>query len=668
MTRYKYLVDYLNHHSRLYHTFDEPTISNTEYDALYSELRSMEEKDSSIILSNSPTQRVGDVKAKGFKVIKHIVPMLSIYTETNSTQVGIENFFERLSSCGIDPNKQEYIAEVKYDGLAINLKYENGFLVTAATRGDGMEGEDVTNNVFTIAEIPKQITYDKPLEVRGEIMMKKSDFEAYNAEQAKVGGKLLTNPRNAAAGAMRNLNVNETKKRKLTFVCYGLGFTTEKFSTYMEQRAWLTTLGFPSFFIETGTNADELFKAYKTILDARSDIPFEIDGVVYKINDMALQAELGFVSREPRWAMAHKFIPQDAMTDLIDIVVQVGRTGKQTPVAKLAPVFVGGTTISNVTLSNDNEIKRKDIRIGDKVIVRRAGDVIPEIVGPVLSYRNPNSVVFSFTDEKHSKCPACGSLLERGDDQADYYCKATLTCPAQIKNSIVHFASKKALDIDGMGPKVVSALIDNKIIEHVCDIYSIKASDIVGMAMEGGSTMQLLSASNLIAAIEASKTTTQTRLLIGLGIRHANEGTSKRLVQHFGNIDAIKNASLKEFLAVRDIGTVVASSLFDFFNDPHKRSVFDKLLGSGFVFKDLEGGTTDNRFKEQTFVITGSFANFSRDQLKATIELFGGSTSNSVSVKTNYLLCGEAAGSKLKDAQSKGVKIISIDDFVKLVK
>ena len=691
-----------------YYVLDQPSVPDAQYDKAFFELQALEQAYPEILSPDSPTQRVGGAVLDSFQSVRHQVPMLSIRTETDNEASGALNFDARIRrELQLDENAAaiEYVCELKFDGLAINLRYEEGVLVQAATRGDGEQGEEVTANMRTVSSIPLRLMGKVPpvLEVRGEVYMSRSDFEALNQRQREKialgakGERTFVNPRNAAAGAVRQLDSKIAASRKLSFFAYGLGEISANHSSYHFQTHYdllmqLKEWGFPvAHQTRLAQGGQELVAFHTDIATQRDALPFDIDGVVYKVNSLALQQQLGFVSREPRWAVAHKYPAQEQITTVIAIDVQVGRTGKLTPVAKLEPVFVGGVTVTNATLHNEDEARRKDVRVGDQVIVRRAGDVIPEIVGVYglvaeqelalsatqLAVQNQDkdlSISAVASDESNGKslqqalkargeaftmpknCPVCDSVCVREEGEADYRCTGGLFCPAQRKQAILHFAQRRAVEVDGLGDKLVEQLVDAGIISTLPDLYHLDMQKLANL-----DRMAEKSAQNIIDALIASKKTTLPRFLFGLGIRHAGESTAKALAKHFGSLDAIMNASEAQLLEVADIGPIVASSIRLFFDQAHNREVVQQLKDCGFEWPEGQALNADQGPRPllgQTFVITGTLPSLSRDEAKDLIEAAGGKVSGSVSKKTNFLLAGTEAGSKLDKAISLGVTVI----------
>ena len=658
----------LHAHAHRYYVLDDPQIPDAEYDRLFNELQALELANPALQSPDSPTQRVGGKPLAHFASVRHKVPMLSIRTETDTEATGAQNFDTRvrkeLGLTEADPSV-EYVAELKFDGLAMSLRYEAGLLVQAATRGDGETGEDVTQNIRTINQIPLRLPAAAPavLEVRGEVYMRRADFEALNERQrAKIaqgikGEKTFVNPRNAAAGAVRQLDPSIAAQRPLSFFAYGLGEVTAQeeggldFTTHFAMLQTLASWGFPvARQVERAHGAIELIAYHRRMGASRDQLPFDIDGVVYKVNGLNLQRQLGFVTREPRWAVAHKYPAQEQLTTVLSIDVQVGRTGKLTPVAKLAPVFVGGVTVTNATLHNEDEARRKDVRVGDTVVVRRAGDVIPEVVSVLLEKRIEDALQFTMPHQ----CPVCGSVAIREEGEADYRCTGGLFCGAQRKEAILHFAHRRAVEVDGLGDKLVEQLVDSNIIRTLPDLYKLGL-----VALSGLDRMADKSAANLLEALEKSKQTTLARFVFGLGIRHVGEATAKELARHFGKLDAIMDATEEALLQVNDVGPIVASSLRTFFNQPHNREVVEQLRACGVTW--LEGEPAPRAFMPlsgKTFVITGTLPNLSRDDAKDQVEAAGGKVAGSVSKKTDYVVAGADAGSKLLKAQALGLTVI----------
>jgi DNA ligase (NAD+) len=658
----------LHHHAHAYYTLDTPDIPDAEYDRLFRELQALELAHPELLTSDSPTQRVGGAVLDAFAQVTHRVPMLSIRTETDTEASGAEAFDARIRKelgLGESAPPVDYVGELKFDGLAMSLRYEDGLLVQAATRGDGETGEDVTTNIRTIGQIPLRLPTHAPsvLEVRGEVYMRRDDFETLNERQRQriaagtKGEKTFVNPRNAAAGAVRQLDSGIAAERPLSFFAYGLGDITpaneggpqwtSHFDMLMQLKAW----GFPvAEQTACVQGAAGLVAFHQRVAAERDALPYDIDGVVYKVNDLSLQAGLGFVTREPRWAVAHKYPAQEEMTTVLAIDVQVGRTGKLTPVAKLAPVFVGGVTVTNATLHNELEARRKDVRVGDTVIVRRAGDVIPEVVSVVLDRRPLDAP--QFTMMMH--CPVCGSLAEREEGEADHRCTGGLFCSAQRKQAIWHFAHRRAMDVDGLGDKLVDQLVDTAQVNTLADLYHLKLDRLANM-----DRMAEKSAVNLLEALEKSKTTTLGRFLFSLGIRHVGEATAKELARHFGQLDAIMAASEDALLQVTDVGPVVAHSIRTFFDQPHNREVVQALRDAGVTWPEGEAlAPTEMPLAGITVVLTGTLLSMGRDEAKEKLEALGAKVAGSVSKKTHYVVAGAESGSKLDKAQALGVPVL----------
>ena len=667
----------LHHHGHQYYVLDAPTIPDAEYDRLFKELQAIEAAHPELLTPDSPTQRVGGKPLDSFASVKHVVPMLSIRTETDTEASGAEAFDTRIrKELGLteaDP-LVDYVAELKFDGLAMSLRYENGVLVQAATRGDGETGEDVTQNIRTIGQIPLRLSHDAPkvLEVRGEVYMARGDFEALNERQreriaaGEKGEKTFVNPRNAAAGAVRQLDPTIAAQRPLSFFAYGLGDITPaeeggpSFSTHFDLLMTLKKWGFPvAEQTACVQGAAGLVAFHQRIGQARDALPYDIDGVVYKVNSLAAQRQLGFVTREPRWAVAHKYPAQEQLTTVQAIEVQVGRTGKLTPVAKLAPVFVGGVTVTNATLHNEDEARRKDVRVGDTVVVRRAGDVIPEVVSVIVEKRLHESQIFTMPHI----CPVCGSAAVREEGEADYRCTGGLFCSAQRKQAILHFAHRRAVEIEDLGDKLVDQLVDAGVVKTLPDLYRMGFTALVTLER-----MAEKSANNVLASIEKSKQTTLPRFLFGLGIRHVGEATAKELARHFGKMDAIMDATLDQLLQVADVGPIVAQSLRTFFDQPHNREVVEQLRACGVTW--TEGEPTAGAslpLAGQTFVLTGTLPTLSRDQAKDMLEALGAKVAGSVSKKTHCVVAGAEAGSKLDKAQELGIKVLDEAGLLALV-
>jgi DNA ligase (NAD+) len=658
--RAAWLREQLHHHAHLYYVLDAPQIPDAEYDRMFQELQALEAAHPELLSPDSPTQRVLGKVLDGFQPVRHAVPMLSIRTETDTEPTGAANFDARvrreLKLTEADP-PIEYQAELKFDGLAINLRYEQGVLVQAATRGDGEVGEDVTQNIRTINQIPLRLDGAAPevLEVRGEVYMRRDAFDRLNERQRELGEKTFVNPRNAAAGAVRQLDPGIAAKRPLSFFAYGWGEVVGWPDQPPMQAGVLDALeafGLPvNHERAVVLGAEGLIDFHRRIGERRDQLPFDIDGVVYKVNRLDLQKQLGFVTREPRWAVAHKYPAQEQMTTVQGIDIQVGRTGKLTPVAKLAPVFVGGVTVTNATLHNLFELRRKRVRLGDRVIVRRAGDVIPEVVGVVPTPRE--GYVPNFRMPR--ACPVCGSAVVRERGEVNHRCSGGLFCAAQRKQALLHFAQRRAMDIEGLGDKLVEQLVDGELIRTLPELYKLGVAKLAAL-----DRMADKSAQNLVEALEKSKQTTLPRFLFGLGIRHVGEATAKDLARHFGSLDRIMDARVEELLEVNDVGPVVAQSIRTFFDQPHNREVVEQLRAAGVHWPEGEGTASDapRLLLGKTLVLTGTLPTLSRDEAKEMIEAAGGKVAGSVSKKTHYVVAGAEAGSKLAKAEELGVPVL----------
>lgn len=683
-TRAAELRALLHEHAHRYYVLDDPQIPDAEYDRLFKALQDLEDANPGLRSADSPTQRVLGKVLDGFTPVTHAVPMLSIRTETDTEASGALAFDNRVrKELGLTPEQPpvEYAAELKFDGLAMSLRYEHGVLVQAATRGDGQTGEDVTQNIRTIGQIPLRLRVAEGeatpsvLEVRGEVFMRRDAFEQLNARQRERGEKTFVNPRNAAAGAVRQLDPAIAARRPLSFFAYGVGQTQgwADPSTHSGMLDALAGLGLPVCADrEVVQGAAGLLSFYEAMRARRDALAFDIDGIVYKVNDRALQQRLGFVSREPRWAVAHKYPAQEQVTRLLGIEIQVGRTGKLTPVAKLEPVFVGGTTVSNATLHNEDEARRKDVRVGDRVIVRRAGDVIPEVVGrvpPAPGEDEPaRGELFDLSRQLGGACPACGSAIVREEGEVDWRCSGGLYCPAQRKQAVLHFAGRRAMDIEGLGDKLVDQLVDEGeggrvLIRTLADLYHLTMAQLMGLERMGER-----SARNLLEALEHSKRPVLGRFLFSLGIRHVGETTAKDLAKHFGRLERLMDASVDQLLLVNDVGPVVAQSVRTFFAQPHNREVIDQLRAAGVQWSETDGSTAANTpqtLAGTTWVLTGTLPTLSRDQAKEMIEAAGGKVTGSVSKKTNHLLAGSEAGSKLDKARELGIEIVDEAEFLR---
>ena len=694
----------LNRAAYQYYTLDDPEIPDAEYDKLFQQLQALEDAHPELITPDSPTRRVGGVTLAGFTPVRHRLPMLSIRTETDTTAAGADAFDARIRrELKLSPSEPAitYVVEPKFDGLAISLRYERGVLTQAATRGDGEVGEDVTQNIRTIGQIPlrlrqapvaaatqlsllgeelsESVVADQSawpippvLEVRGEVYMRRDDFEELNDRQREKmasgdkTAKTYINPRNTAAGAVRQLDSAITRQRPLSFFAYGLGEITPadeggpQFVTHWQVLQALRSWGLPiSQLVEQASGSQELVAYHQKIAAERDSLPFDIDGVVYKVASLELQRQLGFVSREPRWAVAHKYPAQEQLTTVQSIDVQVGRTGKLTPVAKLAPVFVGGVTVTNATLHNEMEARRKDVRVGDTVIVRRAGDVIPEVVAVLPEKRLPGSEEFSMP----ANCPVCGSDVVREEGEADHRCTGGLFCGAQRKEAMLHFASRRAMDIEGLGDKLVEQLVDTGVVKTLPDLYKLGLTSLVALER-----MAQKSAQNIVDALNKSRQTTLARFLFALGIRHVGETTAKDLARHFGKLDAIMSASLEQLLQVPDVGPVVAQSIHTFFGQAHNREVVEQLRASGIHWKEGEPSAAALLpLAGKTFVLTGTLPTLSREEAKERLEAAGAKVAGSVSKKTHYVVAGTEAGSKLEKARELGVTILDEAELLRML-
>lgn len=642
------IADYDYH----YYVLDAPQVSDNTYDGVFRQLLEIEQQFPELLTADSPSQRVGGLAASAFDSVQHRQAMLSLNNAFSDEEL---EAFDRRVREGTEQLQVEYAVEPKFDGLAITLTYEDGRFVQGATRGDGYTGENVTHNLKTIRAIPTRLNTSHPpalLEVRGEVLMLKKDFEKLNQQQADAGAKLFANPRNAAAGSLRQLDPKITAKRPLHFFAYGLGASAgvPDLRSHAEAMQYLAALRFPvSQLRAVKTGSQGLAEYYREIGAQRSQLPFDIDGVVYKVNSFALQDMLGFVSRAPRWAIAHKFPAEEAVTVVEDITVQVGRTGAITPVARLKPVFVGGVTVTNATLHNEDELRRKDIYIGDTVIVRRAGDVIPEVVSVLPAHRPADARLFTMP----TQCPECGSHIVRPLDEAIARCTGGLICPAQRKQAITHFASRRAMDIEGLGEKLVDQLVERNLVHHLDDVYRLTLSTLSSLER-----MAEKSAQNVLAAIEKSKQASLPRFIYALGIRNVGEATAKDLAQHFGTLDALMAAEVEALMKVNDVGPIVAEAAYQFFQEPHNREVIAAMQTLGVHWAEITKTSVSSEFSGKTFVLTGTLPTLKRDQAQAMIEAVGGKVSGSVSAKTSFVVAGAEAGSKLEKAQHLNVPIL----------
>lgn len=663
------LKEELHFHNYRYYVLNEPVIADVQYDMLLRELQAIEAEHPEWITPDSPTQRVGAAPVTAFATVTHSRPMLSLGNVFDEEELYAfdKRVGDLLRADGLLQNQQvSYNAEYKFDGVAVSLRYEHGYLVRGATRGDGVTGEDITSNVRTIASIPLRLQGDSHswpeiLEVRGEVLMHRADFERLNQTQSQRGEKVFVNPRNAAAGSLRQLDPRITAQRPLRFFAYGWGeirfgaegqSTAEPFPTQSAMLDWLAQLGFPvDNHRRVVQGAESLLMFYQHTEEVRATLPYEIDGVVYKVNDLAQQDILGYVARAPRFAVAHKFPAQEVTTRLLGIDVQVGRTGAITPVARLEPVFVGGVTVTNATLHNEDEIRRKDLRVGDMVVVRRAGDVIPEVVAPILDLRPEHAALFVFP----THCPVCGSHIERPIDEAIARCTGGLVCAAQRKQSLEHAVSRKALDVDGLGTKLIEQLVDSNRVKNLADLFTLNQLELATYPRMGAK-----SAANVIQALEAAKTPSLARFIYALGIRHVGEATAKALADHFASLDRLVHAQLEELLQIDDVGPVVAAEIINFFAESHNLEVLEQLQQVGVLplTQSKEEAPRGGALNAKTVVLTGTLPNLSRTEAQALIEQAGGKVTGSVSKKTDFVVAGAEAGSKLVKAQSLGIPIL----------
>ena len=644
-----------------YHVLDNPTIPDAEYDRLFHKLKALEAAHPELITADSPTQRVGAKPLSGFTQIRHEIPMLSLDNAFSDEEFyafvkRIEDRLIRLAE------PLTFCCEPKLDGLAVSILYVNGVLTQAATRGDGMTGEDITANIRTIRNIPLQLLMDNPparLEVRGEVFMPHEGFERLNQQALEKGEKTFANPRNAAAGSLRQLDPKITSKRPLVLNAYGIGIAegVDLPNTHYDRLQWLKSIGIPvNPEIRLCNGTDEVLDFYRDIQNKRSSLGYDIDGTVLKINDIALQEKLGFISKAPRWAIAYKFPAQEELTRLNDVEFQVGRTGAITPVAKLEPVFVAGVTVSNATLHNGDEIERLDIAIGDTVVIRRAGDVIPQIIG-VLHDRRPadaRPIIFPKT------CPVCDSAIVRIEGEAVARCTGGLFCAAQRKEALKHFVSRKAMDIDGVGGKLIEQLVDRELIHTPADLFKLDLTTLTRLERMGAK-----SAENALASLEKAKNTTLARFIFALGIREVGEATALNLANHFKTLEALQNADLEALQQVPDVGEVVANRILAFWHEPHNVAVVNDLIAQGVHWETVETKeVTENRFKGKTVVLTGTLTQMGRNEAKALLQDMGAKVSGSVSAKTDFVIAGDAAGSKLTKAQELGVTVLTEEEFL----
>jgi DNA ligase (NAD+) len=652
--RLESLKKIIQEHDHAYYLLDDPLISDHEYDSLFKELKKIESENPHLITLDSPTQRVGGRPLDEFKQIAHKKPMLSLGNAFGNDELNA--FYKRVTET-LDITDIQFSAELKFDGLAISLFYENGFLKYAATRGDGLVGEDVTHNIKTMKVIPLRLRSNSPpkiLELRGEVLMNKDDFLKLNEHQQEQNLKVFANPRNAAAGSLRQLDPAVTAKRKLQFFAYGLGEvdTSINFNYHSQMIDFIKDLGIPvSKYSEIVQNNKDMEAYFQKILGQRNALPFDIDGIVFKVNSIKSQNNLGFVSKAPRWAIAYKFPAEEAETIVNDITVQVGRTGAITPVARLKPVFVSGVTVTNATLHNEDEMNRKDIRIGDSVMVRRAGDVVPEVVRVILEKRPNDAIKFSMPKQ----CPICGSDIERIDGEAAQRCTGQYKCNAQVKQGISHFISRKAMNIDGLGEKIVDQLFEQGMLKNIADIYKLDFDVIENMDRFGKKSVE-----NLKESIEKSKKTTLGKFIYALGIRNVGEATSKELAVNFRSLDNLFNATVEDYLMVNDIGPIVAESLVQYFHNEINQKIIKSIIASGITWPALKKiNAINSKLNNQTFVVTGTLNSLSRDEIKDLVEANGGKVSGSVSKKTSYVVVGDNPGSKADKASELGIPIIT---------
>jgi DNA ligase (NAD+) len=660
--RARQLREELNSHNYRYYVLDDPEIPDVEYDRLLRQLQKLEEDHPELVTPDSPTQRVGHEPVTGFAEVRHLEPMLSLGNAFSADE--LSEFDRRVRDrLGVD-EPIDYVAEPKMDGAAVSLLYVDGLLVRGATRGDGATGEEITHNVRTIKSIPLRLRGDsvpRSLEVRGEVYISKEGFEKLNEAARESGNKEFVNPRNAAAGGLRQMDPRLTAKRRLEFYAYGIGGyegmnLPERHSDILQMLANSGVRISPLNEVVRGKAGCQDF--YERIQSDRESLPYEIDGVVFKVDRLDYQSQLGFVSRAPRWAIAYKFPAHEEMTVLREIEFQVGRTGALTPVARLEPVFVGGVTVSNATLHNIDELRRKDVRAGDTVVVRRAGDVIPEVVSVVLARRPADATAVDLPRE----CPVCGSQVVREAEEAVARCSGGLFCPAQRKEALRHFASRRALDIEGLGTKLIDQLVDSGLVRTPADIFTLDAETLSGLERMGSK-----SATNLVEAIAQSKQTTLPRFLYALGIREVGEVTAKSLAMHYPNLERLSAASQEELQEVDDVGPVVAANVRTFFEQDHNREVIDALLTAGVCWPTHSEPEKGNRLAGKTFVLTGSLEGMTRDEAKELIENQGGRVTGSVSQKTDYVVYGKDPGSKLSKAKNLGVAILDGEGFLRLV-
>jgi DNA ligase (NAD+) len=657
------LRETIERHNRLYYVEDAPEITDAEYDRLFRELVALEAAPPALPRADSPSQRVGAAPLAEFGEVRHRAPMLSIANAFDEEEV---RAFDKRVREGLGVETVEYAVEPKFDGLAVSLVYRNGVLSQGATRGDGTTGEDVTANLRTVRSIPLGISEKGNLEVRGEVLMYRRDFDALNERQRQAGQKEYVNPRNAAAGAIRQLDSRITASRRLRFFAYAL-ISGERgpeagheagAQTHSQALDRLEKLGFPVCEERAAVPGVEgLLKYYARIGRMREKLPYAIDGVVYKVNRLDWQERLGFVSRAPRFALAHKYPAEEQTTQVLGIEVQVGRTGALTPVARLKPVFVGGVTVTSATLHNEGELRRKDVRIGDSVVVRRAGDVIPEVVSVRIEARPAGAGIFQMP----AKCPVCGSAVVKNEDEAVHRCSGGLYCPAQRKQALLHFASRRAMNIEGLGERLVDQLVDRDLVRTPAELYKLTPRELEDLERMGER-----SAANLVAEIERSRDTTLERLIYALGIRNVGETTARDLARHFGDLEPLAKASEEDLLQVLDVGPVVARSIRQFFDEPHNRQVIRDLVKRGVRWPKVVPAPRPST-PAKTFVLTGTLPGMSREEARAAIEAKGHKVAGSVSKKTDFVVAGEDAGAKLERARALGVTILREKEFIEML-
>jgi len=655
------LRELINYHNHQYYILDNPAISDAEYDRLFDELLELEKTHPELVTPDSPTQRVGATPLKEFETVSHSVPMLSLNKATS--QAEFLDFHRRVTELSkTSGESMRYVVEPKFDGLAVEVVYERGTLSLGSTRGDGVVGEDVTLNLRTIKALPLRLLgrrYPEIIDVRGEVIMKKPDFEKLNRERMKRGEPLFANPRNAAAGSVRQLDPKVTSARPLNMFAYATGRVLgENLTNHWDSLQYLKQLGFKvSRYVQRCDHVEQVNDYYHRMLEMRNGLPYEIDGIVIKVNEFSIQRKLGELSRSPRWAVAWKFPAQQEHTTVRDIIVNVGRTGALTPVALLEPVRVGGVEVSRATLHNEAELRKKDVRIGDRVVVQRAGDVIPEVVKIITSHRTGKEKAFVMPD----RCPVCGSKVERAEGEAIHRCTG-IDCPAQIKENLAHFVSKAAMNMDGLGHKFLEQMIDKKIIEDQADLYFLKKEDLMKMDRMGDKL-----AENILKAIDGSRNPGLTNLIYALGIRNVGYHLAGVLAKHFKSIDTLARQSTEDLAGVHEIGPVVAESIYNFFRNPRNLSVLKKLKEGGVTFPVEKTPEKETPISGKTFVLTGGLESFTRTDARKTIEDMGGRVASSVSKKTDFVIVGKAPGSKYDDALRLGIQILDENDFRKII-